>query len=133
MCGILATLFSSKKTSSTLFQNSLEKLRPRGPDATQNHVLNCGVVNPLFADIYMGFARLSINDLSIDGMQPMRLRFMKFGYEYSTVKLFSTSTGNMYITIPTDGMILISPPHLKHPLHLKHPPHLKKTHYIPTL
>jgi asparagine synthase (glutamine-hydrolysing) len=83
MCGILATLFSSKKTSSTLFQNSLEKLRPRGPDATQNNVLNCGVVNPLFADIYMGFARLSINDLSIDGMQPMRLRFMKFGYEYS--------------------------------------------------
>lgn len=86
MCGILAALFSSNQVPAGFFRPYLDKLSPRGPDDLKEYVVggSCsGTDTQLFSDVYLGFTRLSINDLSTDGMQPMRLRFKKFGDDYS--------------------------------------------------
>lgn len=76
MCGILSCVFSSNVTDSTIYNKYLRQLSSRGPDDIKDILLEN-------TNLYMGFTRLSINDLSSDGMQPMRLRFVTFDKEYS--------------------------------------------------
>ena len=60
MCGILASLNNGERD----YDSDLEKINKRGPDMKQSIYLSD-------SDIYLGFTRLSINDVSINGMQPM--------------------------------------------------------------
>ena len=61
MCRIIAISGTELETIDT--QKYLQSLHPRGPDAQ-----DCFLDD----NVYMGFTRLSINDLSSDGMQPMQ-------------------------------------------------------------
>lgn len=62
MCGIFAVVSRSQKINDKLFENSLKKLKHRGPDETK-----------IFKNknVSLGFTRLSIQDLDITGTQPM--------------------------------------------------------------
>ena len=64
MCGIFAFIKKSSKYDYIKTYKNFEKLRPRGPDNTQNRQIN----NSLLC-----FHRLAINDLSKSGNQPMKL------------------------------------------------------------
>lgn len=64
MCGILA--YIRCKSNEDEFRKSLKEIESRGPDATDTKLFEED-------DIILGFNRLSINDLSLDGMQPMTL------------------------------------------------------------
>jgi asparagine synthase (glutamine-hydrolysing) len=74
MCGISALLQvvknvvknDSKKYHANTFKDHLDKLRSRGPDDIR--MMNIKHDN---LELFMGFSRLSINDLSERGMQPM--------------------------------------------------------------
>lgn len=65
MCGLIVT--TDKKTDRKDFELGLSRLSDRGPDASRIFDTDEGL---------MGFARLSIMDLSDDGMQP----FIRDGY-----------------------------------------------------
>ena len=65
MCGILAILFQDNKLSEYDLQLCLQKIEPRGPDATRSVCYKIADGLTLF----MGFTRLSIMGLQ-DGMQP---------------------------------------------------------------
>ncbi|ETO33394.1 asparagine synthetase [Reticulomyxa filosa] len=68
MCGIFALLsknFASKYKLSQL-NEQLSKIRHRGPDATKSIALT--------PNIFYGFHRLAINDLSPKGMQPFQYK-----------------------------------------------------------
>ena len=62
MCGITAYI---GEQSLILFNDYLKKIKHRGPDDTK--IIN--IINKKY--IHLGFQRLSINDLSLNGMQPM--------------------------------------------------------------
>jgi asparagine synthase (glutamine-hydrolysing) len=63
MCGIIG--YVGKGGDSALLSGALEKLRPRGPDATGTWTLPGGQIS-------LGHTRLAIIDLSETGAQPMR-------------------------------------------------------------
>ncbi len=65
MCGLIVS--TDKKTDEKKFKEGLARLYDRGPDASRIYDTGEGL---------MGFARLSIMDLSDDGMQP----FMRDGF-----------------------------------------------------
>ncbi len=70
MCGIFGVVFNNKQDSSLNFEiiNSyFQKIKNRGPDNSQLKF----VYQDQNLDIVFGFHRLSINDLSSDGNQPM--------------------------------------------------------------
>ena len=62
MCGITAYIGDTPFES---FQDYLNKIKHRGPDDTQI----VDIINNKY--IHLGFQRLSINDLSTNGNQPM--------------------------------------------------------------
>ena len=67
MCGIFALLsknYASKYNLAELFKN-LAFIQGRGPDSTKILAVN--------KNVFYGFHRLAINDLSILGDQPMRI------------------------------------------------------------
>jgi len=69
MCGILCLIqYGGSNIDVDMANECLEKLNPRGPDQSNFIVkrLNTGV------EIYLGFTRLAIMDLSDDGMQPFQ-------------------------------------------------------------
>ena len=66
MCGILAVLFNPISSISRRYLiHQLHKIYWRGPDST----IDLNVTN----QVYMGFTRLAINDLSQLGNQPMQI------------------------------------------------------------
>lgn len=62
MCGILACVSPNISSLQSKLDHRLDELKARGPDMQKSIVVD---------RCYMGFTRLSINDLSENGMQPM--------------------------------------------------------------
>jgi asparagine synthase (glutamine-hydrolysing) len=70
MCGIWA-LIKSKPELSQLIINSLNSIKKRGPDSTTIHIDRNYIV---------GFHRLAINDLSVNGNQPFYYSNLDYNY-----------------------------------------------------
>ena len=70
MCGIWA-LIKSKPDLSQLIINSLNSIKKRGPDSTTIHIDRNYIV---------GFHRLAINDLSVNGNQPFYYSNLDYNY-----------------------------------------------------
>jgi asparagine synthase (glutamine-hydrolysing) len=67
MCGITCSITNSNiGTSIQHLQHCFDKIKHRGPDSSQFIQIDENVI--------FGFHRLSINDLSSDGMQPLKLK-----------------------------------------------------------
>ena len=64
MCGILAYIKAINDVS--VFMKNLQFLNARGPDNSRSKIYDT-------ENIMLGFTRLSINDLTLNGMQPMTL------------------------------------------------------------
>ena len=68
MCGIFAYISKDKKSqifNHTMIHNNFLKIKNRGPDNTQYKTIN---------NVFLGFHRLCINDLSDAGNQPMKYK-----------------------------------------------------------
>ena len=79
MCGIWA-LLKSKPVLESKYINSINRIKNRGPDSTIIHVDNNYIV---------GFHRLAINDISVDGNQP-------FYYSTPTHNYILIANGEIY-------------------------------------
>ena len=70
MCGIFALLNNNMTISDEIVKKAFNNLKHRGPDDSRINKLTIDYDGNHYKNITLGFHRLSINDLSNDGMQP---------------------------------------------------------------